>query len=207
MSSSRIRKRVGIQIIEMGVGYSAKIWPGAVDCAESRDVDLIMFPGHSLEAPYDFIYQFNAVYQMMNQNNLDALILNTSALGNHTGFESIQKFCNEIKNIPLVSVGIKIPGTPSIVIDNTVGIKEMVRHLVQNHQARKIAFVRGPVNNYEAEERFKAFTEEMASQNLVVDNNLIAQGDFSANCVPITIDNLLKKSKSLPDAIMFANME
>ncbi|HHU36385.1 MAG TPA: GGDEF domain-containing protein [Treponema sp.] len=201
------RKRIGIQIQQMGPGYSAKIWPGAVDCAESRDVDLIIFPGQNLDSPYGFEYQNNVIYQMMTEKNIDALVLNTALIGNFVDFQTIKNFCYSIKNIPVVSVGTSIPGIPSIIINNKYGIREMVCHFVKEHQARRIAFVKGPENNWEAQERFAAYQEEMAAQNLPVYENLIVQGDFTWFKTPAAIDELLQKCGKLPDAIMFANDE
>ncbi|HKL84813.1 MAG TPA: GGDEF domain-containing protein [Treponemataceae bacterium] len=207
MSHSPSRKKIGLQLQQIGTGYSAKIWPGIVDCAESRNVDLIMFPGQSLENPYGFNYQYNLIYQQMNEKNLDALILYTSLIGNFVDLQVVQQFCHSIKGIPVISVGAEIPGIPSIIIDNKSGIKEMVQHLVHEHKARRIAFFKGPESNWEAEERFVAFQEEMAAQNLPVEENLIARGDFTLHTTPAAMDELLAKCGELPDAIIFANDE
>ncbi|HHU36381.1 MAG TPA: GGDEF domain-containing protein [Treponema sp.] len=201
------RKRIGLQIQRMGIGFAARLWPGAVACAEARGVDLIMFPGHTLDSPYGFEYQFNSIYKLMNENTIDALVVYSSLMGNFVDLQRVQDFLGGIKNIPIVSVAGNVPGIPSIVIDNKSGIKELVRHFVHEHQARRIAFVKGPESNLESEERFIAYREEMHAQNLLVEPNLTVQGDFSWFCIPTVIDELLAKCGELPDAIMFANDE
>ncbi|HHU36387.1 MAG TPA: LacI family transcriptional regulator, partial [Treponema sp.] len=207
MSTIPKRKKIGFQLQQMGHGYADTIWPGAVESAEALGVDLILFPGRNLHSPFGFDYQFNLVYQMMNKENIDALVLYTPLIGNFVGFEAIQKFCYGIKNIPLVSVGVSLPGIPSLIIDNKSGVREVVRHFVEVHHARRISFVKGPESNVEAEARLAAFREEMAAQSMVVDEKLIAQGDFTAFSTPAAIDELLGKCGEPPDAIMFANDE
>lgn len=201
------RKRIGLQTSRLEYGYGVKIWQGAEACAKRLDADLIVFPGRNLEAPHGFDYQYNRIFPMMSKQNLDALVLVTTLISNYIEEDALHEFCSRYKEIPLISVGIGIAGIPSIVIDNRSGIREVVRHMVERHGARRIAFVTGPRSNWEANERFLAYREELESQGIPYDERLVAQGDFTPYSVGPALDELLKNNSKVPDAFFFANDE
>ena len=43
----------------------------------------------------------------------------------------------------MCSIGIELPGVPSLVLDNRPGMEAVVEHLVRDHGCRKIAFLAG----------------------------------------------------------------
>jgi len=184
-----------------------KIWQGAEACAQRLDADLIVFPGRNLEAPHGFDYQYNRIFQLMSKENLDALVLVATLISNYIEEDALLEFCSRFSEMPLVSVGIRIPGVPSIVIDNRAGVREVVGHMVEHHGAGRIAFIRGPSNNWEANERFDAYRDELAFRGIAFDERLVAQGDFTHYSVGPAIEDLLRDNPKVPDAFIFANDE
>jgi diguanylate cyclase (GGDEF)-like protein len=201
------RKRIGIQTSRLEYGYGVDIWRGAVACAESLDADLIVFPGRNLEAPHGFDYQYNRIFHLMSRENLDALILVTTLISDYVDEDGLREFCSRFEGLPLVSIGIQVPGVPSIVVDNRAGVKEVIRHMVERHGARRVAFVRGPRSNWEANERFLAYKEELALLGLPFDESLVSQGDFTPHSVRPAVEALLESDREAPDAFVFANDE
>ena len=55
----------------------------------------------------------------------------------------------------MCSVGIELPGVPSLVLDNRPGMEAVVEHLVRDHGCRKIAFLAGTPENPEAKSPFR----------------------------------------------------
>ena len=47
-------------------------------------------------------------------------------------------------SLPACSIGLSLPGVPSIVIDNRSGMRVAVDHLLKGHGRRRIAYVSGP---------------------------------------------------------------
>jgi len=52
-------------------------------------------------------------------------------------------------------------------------MQAILQHLVEVHGLRRIAFIRGPEHNEEADNRFKAYLETLAAYNIPVDPQLI----------------------------------
>lgn len=199
--------KIGLQIAKLEYGYGVKIWRSAMEYAKKNNIELTIFPGRNLDSPYGFDYQYNRIFKYMNKDNLDALILVSTLVSNYVDKDTFIKFCSSFNDIPIISVGLDLPGIPSIIIDNKSGIKEIVKHLVEDHDVKKIAFVKGPENNLEANERYDAYCEELHIHGIEVDERLIGYGDFTAQSVDYAIDELLRKNEKLPEAIVFANDE
>jgi diguanylate cyclase (GGDEF)-like protein len=201
------RKRIGLQMSRLEFGYGVKVWQGAVECAESNDADLIVFPGRNLDAPHGFDYQYNQLFHLMSKENLDALILMTTLVANYIDEDALRNFCSRFEDLPIVSIGVKVPGVPSVVVDNRSGIREVVRHMALRHGARRIAFVRGPASNWEANERFLAYREGLEELGIPYDEALVGQGDFTPHSVRPALEAMLERVAAIPEAFVFANDE
>ncbi len=201
------RRRIGLQTSRMDFGYGVRVWRGAIAAAERLDADLIIFPGRNLDTPHGFDYQYNRVFQLMNEENLDALVLMTTLVCNFIDGAALRDFCARHSRIPAVSVGLSVPGIPSIVIDNRAGVRSEIRHAAERHGARRIAYVRGPANNWEANERFAAYREELERLGIPFDPRLVAQGDFTTHSARPAVESVLERLGGLPDAFIFANDE
>lgn len=204
---ARARKRIGLQASRLEYGYGVGIWKEAMAFAEESDVDLIVFPGRNLEAPHGYDYQYNRIFGYMNPENLDALVLVTTLISNYVGPDEILRMRDGFGGLPLVSFGTEIPGTPGVLIDNRGGVRGLVRHLAEEHGFGRIAFVKGPESNWEAQERFEAYRQELAALGIPFDPRLAVQGDFTPYSVSRALDDFFAANDSPPDAFMFANDE
>ena len=199
--------RIGLQTSRMDYGYGVKLWQGAMITARQMDADLIVFPGRNLESPHGYDYQYNSIFRFLTRENIDSLILATTLICNYVEESAINRFVDKLAGIPIISVGTRIAGIPSILINNRSGVRELTRHQINVHGARNIAFIRGPESNYEANERFEAYRAELESNGIPFEEKLIGQGDFTPHSVAPAIEKILSSNDQLPDAFMFANDE
>jgi len=65
----------------------------------------------------------------MSKENLDALVLAAALISDYIEEDALLEFCSRLWEMPLLSGGIRIPGAPSIVIDNSAGpaIEDLLR--------------------------------------------------------------------------------
>jgi sigma-B regulation protein RsbU (phosphoserine phosphatase) len=162
----KTRPIIGLLMGELEEIYQAQVWPGVADVAYEQDVNLICFAGGSLDTPYKFDSQRNVIYNLVNPEMLDGLVLMSGSLGTHIKFDRLRNFCNRYRSLPLVSIALRLEGMPSLLIDNKKGMRELVMHLIEVHGYRRIAFIQGPQDNDEAEARFQAYTEVLAEHGL-----------------------------------------
>jgi serine phosphatase RsbU (regulator of sigma subunit) len=126
------------------------------------------------------------------------------SLGNFIPGHEFSEFYSRFIDIPFVCLGPQLSSVPTVIVDNTRGMQELISHLVEVHRCSKIAFVRGPEGNQEAEERLRIFIQVLESHGITPDDHLIIQGDFSReageNAVKILLENEYKF-----DALVAAN--
>lgn len=200
-----LRPTIGFMLSSFHQRYGNQLWPGVFDVTRDKDVNLLVFPGEALYSPYGFEYQHNLIYDFINAHNIDALVMASGTLCNYLSKKEVENFYSRFSFLPMVSIGIRMEGIPSVTVDNKSGMRSAVNHLIEQHRFRKIAFVRGPVNNQEAEDRFLAYTEALSEHKIPLDQNLIATGNFAPSSGAEAIQFLLDKKRAEFDAVVAAN--
>ncbi|MBN1410516.1 MAG: substrate-binding domain-containing protein [Spirochaetales bacterium] len=147
--------------------------------SREQDINMIFFSGFSLKSPVIEEERFNMVYELVNLNLLDGIIISAGSLGHFAEKNDIIEFCNRFNSIPLVSIAMMIPGIPSILVDNKGGMKDAVVHLIEKHGKTKIGFIKGPDGHDEAESRFAGYLEALKSKGLPFDKSIVFRGTFN----------------------------
>ncbi len=206
MKKKNGRKTIAFFINQFNGSYHSVIWPLMFDVCRKRDINVLFFPGKSLCYSYNFNTQFNIIYSLANKYSVDGIISNAT-LSVYIELKQYFSFLNHFKKIPLVNLVSEVPGIPSVIIDESIGIKKVVHHLIKEHGAKKIAFVRGPEKFQEADNRFEAYKQALKENNIDFDPSLVAPGNFVFDSGFRAVEELLKKRKVKPDVIMAANDE
>jgi diguanylate cyclase (GGDEF)-like protein len=199
------RPTIGLLIGRLEESYQARVWPGVTDFAQEHDINLIFYVGKSPKSPFDYDYQYNVMYDLVNPEIVDGLVLISGSLGHFLYPEELSLFAQRYGSIPLVSIAVEMPGMPSVLVDNRHGVKEMLRHLIDVHNYRKIAFVRGPKTHQEAEIRYNAYCEILAEYDMPQDPNLVVLGELSPQAGADAVRTLLEERNADFDAVMGAN--
>lgn len=205
--SARKKKRptIGLLIDELIGGYQHQMWPGIADLARERDVNLLCFSGKPLRSPLEFDSERNVIYGLASSQTIDGLIITSGTLGNYIPLHELEHFCQRYHPLPIVSIALPLEGIPSVLVNNDVGIREAVTHLVQDHGFRRIAFIRGPQAHQEAKVRYDAYARALAEHGIPLNPDLVAQGDFLAAAGAEAVRTLLDERRLDFDAIMAAN--
>jgi signal transduction histidine kinase/DNA-binding LacI/PurR family transcriptional regulator/AraC-like DNA-binding protein/DNA-binding LytR/AlgR family response regulator len=144
--------------------YSSPMWWGAVKAAETLDVNLVGFGDINI---YD-LQRNRSLYSQIQPSTVDGLVLVNPTL---------PRLHREVFGpVPVVNIGLSTEDVvTSILVDNHEGMRTAVRHLIENHGRRRLAFIKGPANNPDSEERFRAYVEELQCHGLTVDPDLLYQ--------------------------------
>ena len=199
------RPTIGLLLGELEERYQSRLWPVIVEVAREKGVNLFCFPGGPLRGGNEFMAQRNVVFDLVSPKNLDALLLFSGNLANYVTQEEINAFCQRYQPLPMVSIGLPIDNIPSILVDNSKGIRTVTRHLIENHHAQRIAFIRGPVEHIEAELRFQAFIETLSEFDLPLIPEIVVTGNFSSHSGQAATLQLIKQQSIDFDAIVSAN--
>ena len=159
--------------------YQAGIVRGAASASQHLDIELICLAGGVVGDPLvDHRSQRNFLFDLLDLKQLDGVLVLGGALGNQLGIAAFGEWMRRFTGLPMVSLGVELPICHSIVVDGAPGMQETLRHLVQAHNHRRIAFIRGPVTSFEAEERYAAYRQVLQEFAIAEDPRLVLQGTW-----------------------------
>ncbi|XXT15606.1 SpoIIE family protein phosphatase [Sorangium sp. So ce429] len=184
--------------------YQSAVRIGVERAAEAHDVNLVIAVGEALTGHSPAEIARSSLYHLVGPEAVDGIVIAAATLGNHVGFEGVQSFCRYYEPLPVCSIGIPIPGVPSILVDNGLGIEMAAGHLLDDHACRRVAYIGGPVNNGEARLRAEAFRKALAARALPCDERLVANGEFTIDTGRDAMAEILARGVEL-DAVVAAN--
>ncbi len=186
-------------------GYQAAGWRGVADAAEEHNANLFCFVGGGLGIDLQFSGQRNVAYKLARPDNVDGLIVMGGAIGEYAGPETFRLFLRRYASLPMVNIAMPLPDMPSVLVNNSDGIQQALVHLIEGHGLRRIAFLRGPETNPEAEERYRAYRDTLSKYCIPFDPALVAPGDFLISSGIRAVRLLLEERQTTFEAVVSAN--
>lgn len=195
--------------------YFEKLMAGFRICAKEEDVNLIFLMGPHIPRyckdilsgsfAWDYDFQFHTVYDYVRFIKPDAIIVAYGSLSHFKHVPDVEEFVARFKGIPTLLLGdsVEDPEVPHLIGGNYNGMKECVRHLVEGHGYRKIAFVGGPKRNHDSNRRLQAYKDVLTENGIEVDESKIIYGNYTEH-MDAEVEALLDLHPDL-EAIAFAN--
>jgi len=121
----------------------------------------------------------NEIFEWLGPTSADGVIALTGVLVNFAGPASVLRLLGRLAPTAAVSIGIELPGVPSITIDNAAGTRGVIEHLLDVHRAERIAYISGPPDNQEASARLAGYREALASRGIGLSDELVRYGRFT----------------------------
>ena len=150
------------------------LWQSVAEVARAHDCHLICLTANEFQRP-DFGRQANALYHLVSPDRLDGLICWGGPIMNAGGAEAVSRILAQYRALPIVIVESEGTGYVAVVPDCYEGVRAMMRHLVETHGYRRIAFVRGPDESHEgARQRYQAYLDALNAYRLPVEPDLIS---------------------------------
>ncbi len=175
------RLTIGLLIGETGSWWGQSLLQGVTDAAEMFDVDLICYVISQIRDRDT--QQGNAIYALVNADLLDGAIVSGN-IAYAVRAETFDAYVDSLRDvIPLVGVVMAHEGIPSVLADGYSGMYDNIKHLIEDHGCRQLAFIRGPVGNLDADERYRAYTTLLEEYGIPFNPDLVQVSNFSAGRV------------------------
>lgn len=197
------------KIAVFGNGWSNEflriIMDGIRRCAAENNIDIFLFMNYGPEKITDEVAlgELN-ILRLPDLGEFDGVILLSNTF--HTSFE-FDYLREQIlsKKVPALSVEYEIEGIDYLGTDNYPGMYELVRHLLEEHEVKKILFVSGPEGNVESECRRQATADAMEKSGLCLKEEDVVCGNWNYFGCQRVVTTYLDEHTELPDAIVCAN--
>ena len=145
--------------------YQNTVLFGANDELREGGASVVFVCGGVLESPDRNSSQRNSLYDLIERTRIDGIIA-LSPLGNHLGPAALSAYCTRFAPLPVCALSVALPGLPSVLVDNVGGMRQLLEHIVDVHGKRRVAFVRGPVGNEEAERRYRVYRDVLERRGI-----------------------------------------
>jgi DNA-binding LacI/PurR family transcriptional regulator/signal transduction histidine kinase len=193
---------IGILLNELGANYHFPAWSGVNDVTNKHGINLLCFPGKSINAPDPMERPANIIYEFVGPENVDGLVISSGL----TLYDKDNSFFERYYFLPRVAIAAELKGIPCVRVNNEKGFRDLLVHLIQDHGYRRLAYIKGPLDNIDAERRYQVYREVLAEYNIPYDPDLVTTGQFhlgqsGKDAVKLFIDE--RKVKF--DAIISAN--
>lgn len=216
MSSKEQRSaRVGVILGNLDAPHAYELASGITHAAQEENADLLFFPGMFAKSYYgdamldttiEYDYQNTAIFDYINPGDTDVLIISMGTIRyfmNLKTEEEVKTFLHKFDGIKCILLEDVVEGYPCITISNKSGIYQELKHLIVDHGYKKIGFVSGNPNNYDAQERLGVYLSIMQEYGLPVDSSMIGYGEFT-EYVDDIVGTILDRNPDL-EALAFAN--
>ncbi|MGB7539242.1 MAG: substrate-binding domain-containing protein, partial [Anaerolineales bacterium] len=180
------RKRICMLGSPLDNFYGSQFWIGAADEAEALGLDLVYLAGGFQRIYFDGFSakcglnesRSTLTYQFLDPSMFDGILVWGAQWQHDANDDLILSTIARFSPLPVVSVGWSGQGTYSILLDNYSGMREITSHLIKEHGHKKIAFLKSGHSflQREAEDRFRAYCEELKANEIAVDPRLVVYG-------------------------------
>jgi diguanylate cyclase (GGDEF)-like protein len=178
--------------------YSVEFWRGASDEALRLGYDFISLCGGiqvswlggiEAECPSNEA-RSTLMYQLFSHELYDGVIIWGAQLKHDADDRAIQALIDYFSPLPVVSVGWNGQGITGLSVDNYLGMKDLLNHLIVVHGHKKIACLKTdtPFENIETIERFKGITDALEEAGLSMDPVLLVDGK-AIECIRAKLDD------------------
>lgn len=195
---------LGFLVDTLAPDYQRRIFSGLNNEAIRLNANVRCFVGGPLSVS-GANSQKNRVYDCVSTAHLSGLVVASAALGNQVSNAALTDFVHSFQPLPSCSVGAQLADCPSVTVDNEAGMREALGHLITDVGRRRIAFIRGPESNREAEQRFRVYCDVLSEQRLSLDPELVVVGDFEAASGAAAVRTLIDDRHIGFDAIVAAS--
>lgn len=185
-------------------GYQVGLTRAIERVTKARGLSLLTFVGRAFNPSSAADTTQNRIYELITQQVVDGIIFLSGCVSHTSGPTGLASHCRRYQPIPICSIGIELPDIPSLIISNEQGFRALVEHLIVRHGASRIAYLGGPVANYEAADRYRGFCTALGRHGLTVREQLVEHADFSLPGGAAAMKRILSRSINF-DAVVAAN--
>lgn len=203
MTEQARRRTVGVFVHSLANEYNMGVFRALEDAARARDLNVLAFVGGDYHSRVGFERYRNIAYRLASPENIDALVV--MQIGAHAKPDDLADLIRGVGSIPVCTIGGRCPGVPCVQVDNDTATRQMLRHLIQRHERKRILFMRGPEEHREVERRFQVYRESLTEFGLQYDPALVVSSEFPIDDARRAMSSYLSEHGANFDALMAAS--
>ncbi len=190
-------------IDQISDGFESSLRAGFESRCREKDLNLLIIVGRAVNDPNVVSAHYNDVYRLLVPVCADGFIFVSTALSQYTGPDGFVRWCNALGSLPMCSLGLALPGLPSIVADNRAGMSAVVEHIVNVHQRKKIVMLYSE-HNPDGLARLDVFRTVLTQRGIAILPRLIIDAHFDLSTAERAMLALIDEGEEF-DAVIAGN--
>ncbi len=173
--------RIGMTLSHLEYEYSQRLLEGVKRYIQETKNDFLVFSSEEPESnESEFAYQEWAVSKFLNRQNLDGVIIPTATLSRFVTEKVAHAMVKEIdRKLPVVSIVSPVENIPSLIIDSEKAFKNLVRHMIEEHQRKRLLIIAIDAESEDIRQRLRFFKEVLAEKNLELPDSHILYASYT----------------------------
>ena len=163
-------------VLGAGLYYQKwQIWGGIARVCRACGVNLLYVAGGQTDTPPG-----DALYRLISDRLVDGIISWTGVVTSRLDADQAHAFFARYAPLPVVNVGWHLPGIPSLAFDQAQGMADLLRHLIEVHGFRRIAYLVRDTGHLGFEYQYTGY-EETLRRNGLFDPALVVEAQAGAS--------------------------
>ncbi len=184
--------------------YSRDVISGILDRIGNDDVELHICNAYDNLMETDFFRKGREIYSLPDPERYDGLIIALSSLDSVKYVSEItEKFRNH--NKPVVSIDTRCDDALFCGLDNYRSMYQLVEHMITIHDCRIFNYLGGPEDNFESNERFRAFCDCLNEHDIKVSKRRVLHKRFWKTDGANAYNEWKEMRVHMADAVICAN--
>lgn len=194
---------IGIFIGQIHLDSQRKVLLSIFEQCKKNNMNLHVFSFFSSTEMSFNLGEFEYINRI-NIDKYDGFIFYAETIYNQTIREKmLKKLKSYNKNV--VSIDYKIENGINIISDNNLAMQDIMEHLIEEHNVKKINFIAGPKNSTDSKARKKGCDLVCEKYNIKIDDKRVYYGDFFADSGALAIEYYKNNNLLDADAYICAN--
>jgi len=201
------RKCIAVVISKPERKYQEGLIKGICNAAFAKGMNVAVFATSLLEGMEEYVWGEEEIFKLVQFEKFAGIIY---AVGSFYGGEITQKLNKRLREVaengtPVVAVDGEVEGLPSLFVDDSHAVVDVIDHLVKVHRLKDIAYMTGHKGHPHAENSLRSYRETMAKYGFTVSEDRVYYGDYWYNESENFVNQLEKSGNGYPEAIVCAN--
>lgn len=202
---SNKRKTIGVLLERVASEFQNCLCQGIIQKAEQLGYNVAIFGAYGNYGHNErYLVGDQTLWELPIYEDLDGVILALDTIENLEGREKIIEFVRTRCRCPVVSVREVVEGINNLLVDNKTCMDGIIDHFIVDHHLKRLCFMTGPEDHWDARERLDSFFRKMKEHNLPVNERQYFWGDFWKGKGKEACDWFLG-GEEMPEAIICAN--
>jgi signal transduction histidine kinase/DNA-binding LacI/PurR family transcriptional regulator len=193
---------IGVLVDLLEGEYQSGVVGGMVEASLDLGFNMILLSDSLRRAMGEDGRRRDITYDLAGADTIDGIVVMAGPLANLVGMDELAAYCERFRPRPICSIAASIPGMAGVLVDGGPALRDGIRHLVEEHGCRDVAFLAGPPQNVEARARLQVYRETLAELGLPTPDTNVATGGFRYEAGVSCVEVLFDQRGLRPDAIV-----